>query len=128
MYYAFYVVIEGVLKVSRSWNPIISITGIMSLLAALPLTNVIRLQVLCWLGIDIPVKPVTVIGIIMWGGLYWLLYRYYLSTCEEIEHRFQEDSILTKIAFGMLAIAIVCMSIYINSWVTELYLIKWKSL
>ena len=40
LYYAFYVVIEGFFKVSHSWNPIISIAGIISLLVALPLISV----------------------------------------------------------------------------------------
>jgi len=43
LYYAFYVIIEGIFKVSHSWNPIISIAGIISLLVALPLINIIRL-------------------------------------------------------------------------------------
>ena len=45
LYYAFYVIIEGIFKVSHSWNPIISIAGIISLLVALPLISIIRLQV-----------------------------------------------------------------------------------
>ena len=40
LYYAFYVIIEGIFKVSHSWNPIISIAGIISLLVALPLISV----------------------------------------------------------------------------------------
>lgn len=125
LYYAFYVIVEGVLKVSHSWNPIISITGIMSLLVALPLICFIRLQCLCWMGVDIPVKVATIIGIIMWGGLYWLSYHYYLSACEKIERRFQKDGMPTKVVFGMLAIAIIVMSVYITFWVSDFYLIKW---
>ena len=128
LYYAFYVIMEGILKVSHSWNPIISITGIISLLVVLPLINIIRLQSLCWMNIDIPVKTATIIGIIIWGSLYWLSYHYYLSICEKIEREFQKDSMWTKIAFGMLAIAVIGISIYISYWMSELYLIKWKSL
>lgn len=128
LYYAFYVILEGIFKVSHSWNPIISITGMISLLVALPLISIIRLLSLCWLDVDIPVKTATIICATIWSCLYWLLYHYYLSAYEKIEQKFQKDSIWTKIAFGMLAIAVICMSIYINSWVSELYLIKWKSL
>ena len=55
LYYAFYVIIEGIFKVSHSWNPIISIAGIISLLVALPLISIIRLLFLCWMDLDIPV-------------------------------------------------------------------------
>ena len=126
LYYAFYVIMEGVLKVSHSWNPIISITGIMSLLVALPLIDIIRLLSICWLDIDIPVKLATIIGIIIWVVLYWLSYHYYLLKCEKAEQKFQKDSMITKIAFGLLAIVIIDMSIIISLWVTELYTIKWK--
>lgn len=72
LYYAFYVIIEGIFKVSHSWNPIISIAGIISLLVALPLINIIRLLFLCWMDLDIPVNTATIICIIIWNGLYWL--------------------------------------------------------
>ena len=85
LYYAFYVIIEGILKVSHSWNPIISITGIISLLVALPLISIIRLQFLCWMDIDIPVNTATIIGIIIWGALYWLTYHYYLPIYENFK-------------------------------------------
>lgn len=77
LYYAFYVVIEGIFKVSHSWNPTISIAGIISLLVALPLINIIRLLFLCWMDLDIPVNTATIICIIIWNGLYWLTYHYY---------------------------------------------------
>ena len=45
LYYAFYVIIEGIFKVSHSWNPIISIAGIISLLVALPLINITTVRI-----------------------------------------------------------------------------------
>lgn len=45
-----------------------------------------------------------------------------------IKNKFQRGSILGKIAFGMLAIVIICASIFISSWASELYLTKWKML
>ena len=128
LYYAFYVIIEGIFKVSHSWNPIISIAGIISLLVALPLINIIRLLFLCWMDLDIPVNTATIICIIIWSGLYWLTYHYYFPAYENIEQKFQKDSMLEKIAFGMLAIMIICASIFISSWVSELCLTKWKML
>jgi phosphoglycerol transferase MdoB-like AlkP superfamily enzyme len=128
LYYAFYVIIEGIFKVSHSWNPIISIAGIISLLVALPLINIIRLLFLCWMDLDIPVNIATIICIIIWNGLYWLTYHYYFPAYENIEQKNQKDSMLGKIAFGMLAIMIICASIFISSWVSELYLTKWKML
>lgn len=128
LYYAFYVIIEGIFKVSHSWNPIISIVGIISLLVALPLINIIRLLFLCWMDLDIPVNTATIICIIIWNGLYWLTYHYYFPAYENIEQKFQKDSMLKKIAFGMLAIMIICASIFISSWGSELYLTKWKML
>lgn len=128
IYYALYVVIEGIFKVSHSWNPIISIAGIISLLVALPLINIIRLLFLCWMDLDIPVNTATIICIIIWNGLYWLTYHYYFPAYENIEQKFQKDSMLSKILFGMLAIVIICASIFISSWVSELYLTKWKML
>ena len=127
IYYAFYVVIEGIFKVSHSWNPIISIAGIISLLVALPLINIIRLLFLCWMDLDIPVNTATIICIIIWNGLYWLTYHYYFPAYENIEQKFQKDSMLEKIAFGMLAIMIICASIFISSWVSELYLTNLNS-
>lgn len=128
LYYAFYVIIEGIFKVSHSWNPIISIAGIISLLVALPLINIIRLLFLCWMDLDISVNTATIICIIIWNGLYWLTYHYYISADIIIKNKFQRDSMLEKIAFGMLAIVIICASIFISSWVSELYLTKWKML
>ena len=128
LYYAFYVIMEGVLKVSHSWNPIISIAGIISLLVALSLINIIRLLFLCWMDLDIPVNTATIICIIIWSGLYWLTYHYYFPAYENIEQKFQKDSMLSKIVLGMFAIAVICISIHINCWLSELYLIKWKSL
>ena len=128
LYYAFYVIIEGIFKVSHSWNPIISIAGIISLLVALPLISIIRLLFLCWMNLDIPVNTATIICIIIWSGLYWLTYHYYFPAYENIEQKFQKDSMLSKIVFGMFAIAVICISIHINCWLSELYLIKWKSL
>ena len=128
LYYAFYVIIEGIFKVSHSWNPIISIAGIISLLVALPLINIIRLLFLCWMDLDIPVNTATIICIIIWNGLYWLTCHYYFPAHENIEQKFQKDSMLSKIVFGMFAIAVICISIHINCWLAELYLIKWKSL
>ena len=60
-------VIEGIFKVSHSWNPTISITGIISLLVAIPLISIIRLLSLYWVGIDIPMKVSTIVGIIIYG-------------------------------------------------------------
>lgn len=128
LYYAFYVIIEGIFKVSHSWNPIISITGIISLLVAIPLISIIRLLSLYWVGIDIPMKVSTIVGIIIYGCFYWLSYHYYISADIIIKNKFQRDSMLEKIAFGMFAIAVICISIHINCWLSELYLIKWKSL
>ena len=127
LYYAFYVIIEGIFKVSHSWNPIISIAGIISLLVALSLINIIRLLFLCWMDLDIPVNTATIICIIIWSGLYWLTYHYYFPAYENIEQKFQKDSMLEKIAFGMLAIMIICASIFISSWVSELYLTNLNS-
>lgn len=128
LYYAFYVIIEGFFKVSHSWNPIISIAGIISLLVALPLINIIRLLFLCWMDLDIPVNTATIICIIIWNGLYWLTYHYYFPAYENIEQKFQKDSMLSKIVFGMFAIAVICISILINCWLSELYITKWKML
>ena len=128
LYYAFYVIIEGIFKVSHSWNPIISIAGIISLLVALPLINIIRLLFLCWMDLDIPVNTATIICIIIWNGLYWLTYHYYFPAYENIEQKFQKDSMLSKIVFGMLAIVIICASIFISSCASELYITKWKML
>ena len=83
LYYAFYVIIEGIFKVSHSWNPIISIAGIISLLVALPLISIIRLLFLCWMDLDIPVNTATIICIIIWSGLYWLTYHYYFPAYKQ---------------------------------------------
>ena len=128
LYYAFYVVIEGIFKVSHSWNPTISITGIISLLVAIPLIRIIRLLSLYWVGIDIPMKVSTIVGIIIYGCFYWLSYHYYISADKIIKNKFQRGSILGKIAFGMLAIVIICASIFISYWASELYITKWKML
>lgn len=128
LYYVFYVIIEGIFKVSHSWNPIISIAGIISLLVALPLISIIRLLFLCWMDLDIPVNTATIICIIIWSGLYWLTYHYYFPAYKNIEQKFQKDSMLSKIVFGMFAIAVICISIYINCWLSELYITKWKML
>ena len=114
LYYAFYVIIEGIFKVSH--------------LVALPLINIIRLLFLCWMDLDIPVNTATIICIIIWNGLYWLTYHYYFPAYENIEQKFQKDSMLSKIVFGMFAIAVICISIHINCWLSELYLTKWKML
>lgn len=79
------------------------------------------------MDLDIPVNTATIICIIIWNGLYWLTYHYYFPAYENIEQKFQKDSMLEKIAFGMLAIMIICASIFISSWVSELYLTNLNS-
>lgn len=124
LYYAFYVIIEGIFKVSHSWNPIISIAGIISLLVALPLINIIRLLFLCWMDLDIPVNTATIICIIIWTGLYWLTYHYYFPAYKNIEQKFQKDSMLSKIVFGMFAIAVICISPNNYNFVDGIYAFK----
>lgn len=51
-----------------------------------------------------------------------------ISADKIIKNKFQRGSILGKIAFGMLAIVIICASIFISSWASELYITKWNML
>ena len=67
-------------------------------------------------------------GLYYYGAIYWLTYHYYFLAYKNIEQKFQKDCMLSKIVFGMFAIAVICISIHINCWLSELYLIKWKSL
>jgi ABC-type transport system involved in cytochrome c biogenesis permease subunit len=64
------------------------------------------------MDLDIPVNTATIICIIIWSGLYWLTYHYYFPAYENIEQKFQKDSMLSKIVFGMFAIAVICISIH----------------
>lgn len=100
LYYAFYILFEGLLKVSLSWAPIISITGVMSLLVILPLISLNRIASLCWANWDIPTSDATIFGILIWIGMYWLTYHYYLSKQKLIECRFQNDNIYKSILWN----------------------------
>lgn len=128
LYYAFYVLFEGLLKVSLSWAPIISITGIMSLLVTLPLISLIRIISLCWANWDIPTTVVSIFGILIWIGIYWLAYHYYLSKQKSIECRFQNDSIYKKVLLGIIAIVLIGTSFYINHILYDIYLTKWRNI
>jgi len=128
LYYAFYVLMEGLLRISHSWAPIISITGILSLLATLPLISLIRVTSLCWANWDIPATFVIVIGILIWIGIYWLTYHYYLTIQKSIDNRFQNDTIYKKVFFGAIAIVLIGLSFYVSDILFDIYLTKWKNL
>ncbi len=128
LYYAFYVILEGLLKISHSWAPIISIAGIMSLLATLPLLSLIQVSALCWGNWDIPTPLIVILGILIYFVLYWLTYHYYFTIQKSIEVRFQNDNIYKKVLFGITAIALIGLSFYISDILFDIYLKKWKNL
>ncbi len=128
IYYAFYVLLEGLFKISHSWAPIISITGIMSVLVAFPLLGLIRISSLYWANWDIPAPLTVVFGIIIYLGLYWLTYHYYFTIQKSIEDRFQNDNIYKKVLFGIIAIALIGLSFYMSDILFDIYLKKWKNL
>ncbi len=128
LYYAFYVLLDGLLKISHSWVPIISITGIMSLLVALPLLSLIQISSLCWANWDIPIPLTVILGIVIYLVLYWLTYLYYFTIQKSIEDRFQNDNIYKKVLFGIIAIALIGMSFYVTDILVDIYLNKCENL
>lgn len=121
IYYAFYIIAESVFKVSKSWDPIISISGVMALLIMLPISDLLQLLVLCWLGIDMPTNSAILIYLILFFGMDWIIYRYYPHVRKQIERKFQKDGWVTKTAYGLLAVALICLSIYICSCQLDIY-------
>ena len=121
LYYAFYVVEESILKESLSGFPVTSISCIIALLIILPLSSAIQLLALCWLDIDIPTNSDMLIDIIIYLCLSWTLYLYYRPISERIERKIQRDSRATKVAYGLLAVVFICLSIYSCSCLTDSY-------
>lgn len=122
IYYAFYIIAECVLGVSKSWDPIISISGMMALLIMLPISNAIQLLALCWLDIDIPTNSAILIDVILVFGMDWIIERYYPHVRKQIERNFQRDGWATKAAYGLLAVALICLSIYACSCLNDFYI------
>ena len=122
IYYAFYVVEESILKESLSGFPVTSISCIIALLIILPLSSSIQLLALCWLDIDIPTNSDMLIDIILYLGLSWTIYCYYRPISERIERKIQRDSRVTKVAYGLLAVVLICLSIYSCSCLTDIYI------
>lgn len=127
MYSAFYVILEGLLKISRSWPPIISITGVISVLLTYPLLNLFRWGYLYWGRDDVPVNLMIFIGVGVCCIVYWLLYRYYLPFHTEIEQKTKSKNIKVKILLGLLALVIITGSISLGSYIFEAYLECWKN-
>lgn len=96
LYYAFYVIAECVLGVSKFRDPIISISGMMALLIMLPISNVLQLLVQCWLDIDIPTNIAILIDVILIFGMDWIIYLYYPHVRIPIERKFQKTAGLQK--------------------------------
>lgn len=127
MYSAFYVILEGLLKISRSWPPIISITGVISVLLTYPLLNLFRWGYLYWGRDDVPENLMIFIGVGVCCIVYWLLYRYYLPFHTKIEQKTKSKNIKVKILFGLLALVIITGSISLGSHIFEAYLECWRN-
>ena len=115
LYYAYYVIIEGVFRVSLSRPPILSITFVMSILVSFPLTELIDILYLYWAKRVLTVTEGTVLGVLIWLGLYWLTYRYYFPIQISIARRFRKDSIYRKVLYGIIAIVVSGIIIYFAS-------------
>lgn len=127
IYSAFYVILEGLLKISRSWPPIISITGVISVLLTYPLLNLFRWGYLCWDREDIPVNLMIFIGVGICCIVYWLLYQYYFPFHNEIEQKTKSKNLKVKILLCLLALVIITGSISLGSHIFEIYLKCWKN-
>lgn len=122
LYYAYYVIIEGVFRVSLSMPPILSITAFMSILVSFPLTELTDILCLYWAKRVLTVTEGTVLGVLIWLGLYWLTYRYYFPIQISIARRFRKGSIHRKVLYGIMAIVVSGIIVYIHSILRDIRL------
>lgn len=127
IYYAFYVVLEGIFKVSHSWPPVISIAGIFSLLITLPFLTIIRLLSILFIEYDIPKGLSIVMCVVISGFLGWVTYRFFLSIDENAKQKFLKDKLFSKLLYGTLAIIIAVGSFCVTDLLTDLYVTVWKN-
>lgn len=116
LYYAFYVLSEGLFKVSQSWDPIISITGTISLLLSFSLWTFAWNVILCWTDWNLSTDIYVIIGVLIFGGLYWLTYHYYFPIQRSIAHRFKNDNIYRKVLYGLIAVGLIALVIYASTY------------
>ena len=126
IYYAFYVVLKGIFKVSHSWPPVISIAGIFSLLFTLPFLCLIRLLSILFIEYDIPQGISIVMCVAICCFLGWVTYRFFLSIDENAKQRFLKDKLFSKLLYGTLAIIITAGSFCITDLLTDFYVTSWK--
>lgn len=126
LYYAYYVIIENLYKLSLSWEPKVSVPGTMSLLVSFPLHGLIGIIYLCWVNRDIPPTEDITLGVLMFLGLYWLTTHYYRSIETSLELRFKHDNTYRKIFFGIIAIVLSGIIIYINFIFLDIYVEIYK--
>lgn len=126
LYSAFYVILEGVFKISNSWPPIISIVGIISILIAFPLLSLFIWGYFYWSRNDLSTNIETFIGIGICGIIYFLLYRYYLPLHMMIEQNTEGKKIKVKILLGILALATTVGLISLDSYIFEAYHAYWR--
>lgn len=122
LYYAYYVIIEGVFRVSLSRPPILSITFVMSILVSFSLIKLIDITYLYWAKCAIPKTEGQILGLLIWLVLYWLTYRYYSPMQISIARRFRKDSIYRKVLFGIMAIVASGIIVYIHSILRDIRL------
>ena len=70
----------------------------------------------------------TVLGVLIWLGLYWLTYRYYFPIQISIARRFRKDSIYRKVLYGIIAIVVSGIIIYFHSTLLDIYLEMYKEI
>lgn len=128
MYGSFYVIFEGIFKISHSWPPIISIVGAISILITFPLFSLFIWGYLYWSGNDISTNLQTLICIGMCCIVCFLLYKYYLPSHKKIEQKIDSQKIKVKILLGVLALAITVGLISLDSYIFEAYHAYWRSL
>lgn len=108
LYYAVYVFLEGVFHTSKSWPTIISVAGVIALIINFFLIS--SVYDFCH-NYNMPENTFIILDGLLCLSLDYGVYKYYLRKHLRIEQRYKSDSIIVKIIYGGIAIALICFSV-----------------
>lgn len=108
LYYAVYVLLEGVFHTSKSWPTIISVAGVITLIINFFLIS--SVYDFCH-NYNMPENTFMILDGLLVLLLYYGVYKYYLRKHLIIEKRYESDSLLLKIIYGIMALALIFFSL-----------------
>ena len=128
IYYMCFVFCEFGIRTSKWWPPIVSITGIISLILTLPLLSIIPWCTYTLYGFDVNLDILIPIIFCFYILIDKILTKYYRPIHRSIEKRYLNEKIFIKFAYSLIIFSLIGLSFlllyYFNNKLTELQIQK----